>query len=827
MKKILLTALACGATMLSANAAKEYVIYQSDPLGENQVLISGACMAWNGASFANENGVSTWTPVAGTGWWGGGWKASEDETVDISVLNDTNCKLVFEYNTTSNATLKFKMANEQSSSPAAFETQPITTFVRDGQWHIAEFDVRTTFPGVLESLHNGDVADLFAPVGGGDWAEGETISFRNIKFVEGEKYVAPTYEYGAKWYGTFETTKNFGGKDHYVSIDYVLTALNGGDIQMDATIEGYEDLILEMHIGDKWQQPQDLGDGHYRWTTADANFELGKSVTVQLWFKYAGGQIDDILPYMFGAANGKPVTAIVPKVIASVQNITATTAEIAYDVTLPEELADAYVTVFYNDTEATTSPIALTGLTADTEYSYSVKAVATKDGKTYESKPRTVTFKTTRDATVAVAWHTVVDGFVKNAYLIGEDAATSRRDIPVSIETTVSWNPNGSITVDAVPHGTQNIVGFVPKISVSASGFIHDGQVMATNSDGSWTYTTPDGCNEGLDFLWLKFVPAYDNTTCDLNINGYKAGDSNDKPVWGTEEVSSIDLSLSQTELLHVDNCRLTAIAKNNNGHYLPDNLLTISVEGSSLKYENHGLVLTGESGESTITATAGDAIASKTVNVLTNSSATMHKVEAAAVSSTDTTPLASYDAAFDGNEGTQIEWAPATGEEHNLTVDLGANRHVQVVQLIWEGASAKEYTVTLTPAQADPAAMQAKVEAADHVFTVNDGEGGAGVIVRKNLYNSGMTTFEARTVALDTKKAYTPDWGIKLKEMKILYTDNKVSTLVNEMAADADALVDVYNLQGVRVMKGVKTVEIINLPAGIYIANGKKFIVK
>ena len=41
------------------------------------------------------------------------------------------------------------------------------------------------------------------------------------------------------------------------------------------------------------------------------------------------------------------------------------------------------------------------------------------------------------------------------------------------------------------------------------------------------------------------------------------------------------------------------------------------------------------------------------------------------------------------------------------------------------------------------------------------------------------------------------------------------------------DTIVDVYNLQGVRVLRDAKVTDIINLPAGIYVAGGRKYIVR
>lgn len=111
-----------------------------------------------------------------------------------------------------------------------------------------------------------------------------------------------------------------------------------------------------------------------------------------------------------------------------------------------------------------------------------------------------------------------------------------------------------------------------------------------------------------------------------------------------------------------------------------------------------------------------------------------------------------------------------ATGDEHYVKVTLEKEYDVQAVQLVWEGASAKEYTVTLT----------------------------------------------AATV-----------WGIKLKEMKVMGAEKGTTVGVEEVEVTAETIVDVFNLQGVCVLRGAKVMDIINLPAGIYVAGGRKYIVR
>lgn len=827
MKKILLTALLLGGLMATADA-KEYVIFQNGDLTADQELISGNFYNWNDiVPCAIADNVVTWTmPDPVQAWWGGGWKAKVADDFDVSVLNETNCKLVFEYKTSSNADLKLKMAN----GDAQFETAPITTWVRDGEWHQIEFDVRSTFPGVLESLKKGDEADIFAPVGGNNWLPAETASFRNVKIVEGTPYEAPVYDYGQKWYGTLEKDIVVDSETYPISIDYELTALDDGHLRVDATMEGVEAIpdinpALQMHIGTSWPHATKNPDGSYSWISedmenrpdSDATFAIGQSVApIQFWFAYRGGLFnDEIKGYLFGAANEKPVESVVPKLTASATDITATSANIEYTVTLPEELEGAEVTVYLNDAEATASPIALTDLTPSTGYSYTMKAVATKDGIDYTGKEVKVEFTTNRDVTEAVEYHVIIDGMLNKAYLAGEDAATSRRSMPVSIETTIKYNPDGTVTIESVPHCVGNIVGLVWKANACEEG--HDNIKDMKLEDGKYIYTS-DAKFQDKTNLYVQLRPAYDGGDAMLSVYGYQTGMENEVITYG--EPASIEMSGVPATMIVNESYNVSSIVKDNNGHYLVEKAADCTVEAPFTLVD--GVLTATAKGTGHITATCETATSDIALECFLDSDAQgVHAINA------------TYEAdggvnaalAFDGNEETQIEWAPETGAEHYVTVTLEKEYQIQAVQLVWEGASAKEYTVTLTPAAAAGAMQKAAAE--PKVFVVNDGAGGAGMTPRKNLYNADFSTIPAQTVKLETKAAATV-WGIKLKEMKVMGSEKKDGTVgVEAVELTPDTIVDVYNLQGVRVLRDAKVMDIINLPAGIYVAGGRKYIVR
>lgn len=640
----------------------------------------------------------------------------------------------------------------------------------------------------------------------------------NILRAEGEN--ASEYAYGNKWYGNAEWTSG----NLTVTFNYTLTALENNHLQVDATIEGLDKVpglaVLQMQIGvGGWTNAVKNEDGSYTWVSLDnPTFELGTTVApLHFYFPYeSGGVVNQAIDgYKFGSANEKPVKEILPKLTAKAQNITANSAEIAYEVTLPEELTGATVKVYLNDAEATASPIALTGLTPSTDYSYTMKAVATKDGQDYTGKEVKVEFKTNRDATAAKVWHTIKDGFINNAYLAGEDPATSRRSIPVSIETAISYNVDGTVTIQAVPHCQGNIVGLVWKANVCVQG--HDKIEMMTNVDGKFTYTTAATFDEDAQ-LYVYYFPAYDGGDTRLDVYGYQTGLENDAVAYG--EPASIEMSGVPATMIVNESYNVSSIVKDNNGHYLVEEAADCTVEAPFTLVD--GVLTATAKGTGHITATCETATSDIALECFLDSDAQgVHAINA------------TYEAdggvnaalAFDGNEGTQIEWAPETGAEHYVTVTLEKEYQIQAVQLVWEGASAKEYTVTLTPAAAAGAMQKAAAE--PKVFVVNDGAGGAGMTPRKNLYNADFSTIPAQTVKLETKAAATV-WGIKLKEMKVMGSEKKDGTVgVEAVELTPDTIVDVYNLQGVRVLRDAKVTDIINLPAGIYVAGGRKYIVR
>ncbi|MDD6943523.1 MAG: hypothetical protein SOV24_04550, partial [Muribaculaceae bacterium] len=411
---------------------------------------------------------------------------------------------------------------------------------------------------------------------------GYTYVIKAVATLNGEEYVSEKevsfmtgglYKYGNKFYGNVE-------QNGFI-YNYMLIAESDGSLTCKANItapKGTVGVVRQIKIADNYINFSENTDAAtadtYPYTAnATGPFTLGEwSGDLLLWTPYAGGVNScDIPGYLYGLANEAPAPA--PSITVSADEITATQATLSYSVTTPAELSGATVAVYYKEASAETftltenSPLTLSDLTPNTSYTYQFKAVATLDDVEYESKVKDVTFTTLRDGATAISWYAITDGKIANAYLIGEDAATMRRNIPVSIETKVTYNTDQTITVEAIPHGdATKIVGMVPKITISSDDYKFEYKDMSV-ADGKWSITTdtkyPDKHNIG----WLYFYLAYDGGASPINVNGYTTGAENEAPSYGS--LASINMELSSNELKIGEKAIVTAYALDNNNHYL------------------------------------------------------------------------------------------------------------------------------------------------------------------------------------------------------------------------------------------------------------------
>ncbi|MDE5642589.1 MAG: discoidin domain-containing protein, partial [Muribaculaceae bacterium] len=624
-----------------------------------------------------------------------------------------------------------------------------------------------------------------------DQGSGNEGYIANVYFYKDENIKSP--EYGGVWYGHIEGNCTKDSKDYFVTIDYAFTANEDGSIGIEASIEGDEDLDAghQIHVigngADEWvtlTRQDDLWIGK----TSSLTFEPGNPVNeMEFYLPYAGGVFHDFVrDYIFGASNQKPAAAPSLRLSASVGDITAYSAVISYTLNASDDFNGSDVKILLNDVVIVDNPYMLENLQQNTEYTHTLKAVAELDGETYESKTVTLSFRTLRDGAVAAVWHGIADGIIANAYLPGENPETDRRNLPISIETTLTYNPDQTMTVDATFHG-QLPVGFVPHVTLRGK---YDRKPLTLVEGTTYTATTPADVTyeEGEAFDYLYFFIAYDggDTGNGNAIQGYRAGDTNEGVAYG--EAADIDLFVTNSALSIGAKAMVTAVVKDNAGHYLLDEPAVLSVDNDAFSLSGNSLTANSK-GIATLTATAGQISRSVTVSCINTADAVNLYTAGCTLESDHANP----ELAFDNNEGTQVEWNCADGDEHYLTVDLGKVRSVQSIELVWEGASAVEYTITLsynTPATENGMAL-VEGDNVTRVFEVNDGEGGAGVTARKTVYNDDLSASDAQFIRLDTRKAFNSGWGIKLKEMRILGNDNTLLAVENIVEGDNNAPVE------------------------------------
>ena len=481
---------------------------------------------------------------------------------------------------------------------------------------------------------------------------------------------------------------------------------------------------------------------------------------------------------------------------AEVSNVTAHTADITYSLDLTNITEDK-VKVYLGE-QVISSPYTLTDLNHVTEYNYTLKAVAEYEGQEIESNEAKVTFTTLRDETQGLVWNGLADGMINNAYYEGEDESM-RRSLPVSIEVVAVYNTDKTMTFTATLKSAKAIAGVNGMQIVAVSDPRGDNQpdhaAMTPAENGSYTFTTEGTYEDGARMAWFNFAPTFEGGVFDaVSFPGalYFVGNTQAPVTVG--EPTSLELAVGRINRVG-QSMAVSAVAKDAAGHYVFDTPVEMTVDNDNFSVE--GFVLTAnERGTATLTARSGNL--TKTAGLIcamTSEAIKLERANAYASSAMD-----DISKCFDGNEGTEGIWNCAETEEHWLVFELDGIHDIQGVELIWEGAMAQEYTLTLSqqPVINAPAARaQANgAEPSNHVFTVTDGANSADATYRMHTLASG---YNAKYITLQTQKAVNVGWGgIKLKEMNV-YGALEPSG-VADVAVEAEGAVEYYNLQGVRI---------------------------
>ena len=597
------------------------------------------------------------------------------------------------------------------------------------------------------------------------------------------------------WYGLVEKMLESGVVTTPVPVTYTYELIANADNTLTAnvTIEGYDKVtgaaLPSFMAGGEWKDMTKTGDNTFTRTT-EKTFSFGENCGELFFYLPFAGAADrtDVTGYTYGAANEPIVGSLKPRVTASAENIVFNAADIVYNVTLPVGLEGADVLVTVNGETATASPFAITGLTENTEYTYTVVATAALNGETYTSDEVKVSFKTPREGAVAISYWQITNGMMPNNYLVGEDESM-RRKLPVSVKAEFVYNTDKTITINFQIFGADKIVGFVPEMNIGGawSGSLAGKQ----NEQGIYTWTTPSTFEEGANlhsYCWFQFPGGVQG----IDFRDFTIGNEQAEVNYG-EAVNPV-LTVGKDVVPAGLKVPVTAYMTDADGNYILDSAPEITLEDNTANATLEGFLLTlAGKGSVRVVATLGENSVEQTVTCLTSANA----VNLAAGVMATVSEYATNDPALatDENEATQLEFNCAETQEHSIALDLGKSFDIEMIELVWEGASAVDYTVELRDEDA------ARAAAEPTVFTVTDGQGGAGVTPRKYLHTDNFATVAARYVTINTTRAFEPGWGIKLKEVRVFGTERQSSAIEGIEKVDTEnSEARYFDLRGIEV---------------------------
>ena len=491
-------------------------------------------------------------------------------------------------------------------------------------------------------------------------------------------------------------------------------------------------------------------------------FQFSKAVTSQdVWIP------TDPFIYIVGSTNASSGPSI--DLTGYADNITIDSAEIYYNVTLPEEYVAATLSVTHSGETVNENPIKLTDLSHNTSYDYELTATATLEGKETLTKTITVNFTTERDLDLEIHNYQIVNGFIPNAYLEGENPDTDRRNIPITYKTDIEYNLDKSLTIYFTVKTAGNIVGLVQEINLE--GFSK--QLVSDNGVFSYTTKNEDGTLKTFDTgtrILPFFYPQYNGGAQRIELPWLTVGETNDPVEYG----EPVDIVIYTDKIILEEGERqwFCVYLVDGNGNFILDEKPEVYIDDNdnSAKATLDGDFITlSNKGEVTLVAEYKGLRAEETFIVATN-------IVAGVAPETCDDNINDPGLATDGNIETHLEFPCTTTEVHTISFDLGALHSIELIKLVWEGASAMEYTITLSDGNGN-----------EKVYEVHDGGGGPGAIIYKDFETHN---FKAQYVKLETKKAFDPGWGIKLKEIEVYGTRINIESglyLVGNMTTEYD----------------------------------------
>ena len=769
MKKyLLMLGLLWIAISASAQDLKSYAIWPENQEGCETIPTTFGF--WSGKNeIMEENGVSFYRYSSSNDpetWLGGGFQVPG--TYDLTSICNNDYDLVFDVRKSGEEIdfhIKIEVGSNVLEKPFPLEYK--------SEWTTMRVNLKEHYSQQFSSYTNGTAVYLFIPIAnrfeGGNITPGEYIDFTNVRLEpangegdnQGGGNTGGEETQGATFTGSF--TDIYNQSINGESNDY--------PYNLNYTITYNEDKTLTIKVSFDWPNGSPIGgenfvyifpekEGEVHTTSFEITtkqvYEPNEVINIHIKWPVANGAVEKDILYTVGSSNTEQPGPDEPKVVltASAQDITDTSASIAYDVALPEGYEDANVTVTYNEEVAQENPILLTGLTESTDYSYTLVATAEKEGmETLTSDEVVVSFRTLRDPSKEIHNYQIVNGFFKNVIKNGEEESKRRR-MPVSMKSDVVYNPDKTLTIHFTMSGAEDILGIVPQVNIADE---YSGNRLITDN-GHYSFTTTKTFEEGQEVL-IFYYHSYNGGVERFELNKFKVGESNEPVEYG--EPAAIILQADNTFVGTDTPTPFLNYLIDANGNFLLTETPKVLIHENNADADLDGEFITlFKMGDVTLKSTYEKLVAYLTFESLTSKGA--NNIASGIIPTVEGTATENLFNATDGNEGTETVFICNETEEHTMKIDLGKNYIVQLVKIIWEGASATVYDLSLEEGNGE---SEIQTLSEPFKYYVTDNEGGGGLTIRNNI---DVPNVKSRYLTLHTQKAFEKAWNIKIKEIEV-----------------------------------------------------------
>ena len=310
------------------------------------------------------------------------------------------------------------------------------------------------------------------------------------------------------------------------TLDYSFTANSDGKLTIDwnyipkSNIVGlvvHEIYFPNLTTGNPFKYGTKVDDGefHYTFTTEETYID-GDVINITFRPMYHDGGVAQFpVEYTYGSTNAPVETGI--SLTAHVAEITANSANIYWEVTNSPDLADAAVEVKIDDVVATESPMAMTNLDGNKEYTYTVTATAILGDKEYTAEPVTLTFKTLDPDAKDLVYTGTQNGVAKDVQI----AEGQKEDVSYKLDYTITYTAEQKVVISAKYEFEKDFAGLVPQIFVDGP---REGDMKA-EGDNTYSYTLQNTYPKGQD-LKIGFFIAYPVNSNMIEVT-YKTGSEN------------------------------------------------------------------------------------------------------------------------------------------------------------------------------------------------------------------------------------------------------------------------------------------------------------